>query len=79
MARAQIVEKLLSQVGHGVDVENEKVGALIDDEPLGIFQVTGKIDLRGRGGFPQGRENPAHQLFLGLEHKDATGSFGRAW
>ena len=47
MARAQIVEKFLAQIGSGIDVENEQVRPIVHDEALGLFQIAAP-DRRGR-------------------------------
>ena len=77
MARAQIVEKILAQIGNGIHVENEEVRPIVYDEALGLFETTGKIDLGGRRGFAQGWEirdykkrgyTPIVSLEEGLRH-----------
>src|SRR6266446_1726157 len=77
MARAQIVEKILAQIGNSIHVENEKVRPIVYDEALGLFETTSKIDLGGRRGFPQGCENLPSEVLLGFEHKNARALFER--
>ncbi len=77
MAGAQIVEKILAQIGNGIYVENEKVRPIVHNEALGLCQITGKIDLGGRRGFPQRRENFRSEVLLGFEHKNAPALFER--
>jgi hypothetical protein len=78
MARAQIVEKILAQIGNRIYVENEKVRPIIHDEALGLFETTGEIDLGARRGFPQGCENLRSEILRGFEHKNAPALFGRS-
>src|SRR5207248_506002 len=78
MARAQIVEKILAQIGNGIHVENEEVRPIVYDEALGLFETTGKIDLGGRRGFAQGCENLPSEVLRGFEHKNAPAFFERS-
>jgi len=77
MAGAQIVEKILAQIGNGIHVENEKVRPIVHDEALGLFEITGKIGVGGRRGFPQRGENLCSKILLGFEHQNAPALFER--
>jgi len=77
MARAQIVKEILAEIGNGIHVEDKKVRAVVHDEELGLFQIAGQIDLGGRGGFPERRENFRGEVLVGFEHKNAPALFGK--
>ena len=77
MARAQVVKKILTQIGNGIDVENEKIRPIIHDLALGFFEATRKTDLGGRRGFPKRRENFRSEVLFGFEHENAPALFER--
>jgi hypothetical protein len=77
MAGAQIIKEFLAQIGHGIDIEHEKIRAIAQDEALRLLQVVRQIDLRGRRGFTQGGENLRGKILLGFEHKDAPALLDR--
>src|SRR3954462_4678850 len=39
VAGAQVVEKILSQIGSGIHVEHEKVWPIVQDQELGLLQI----------------------------------------
>jgi hypothetical protein len=71
VAGAQVVEKILAQVGSGVHVEDEEVWAVVQDEELRLFEITRHIDVGGRGRFAQGYQNSGRELLLRFEDQDA--------
>jgi hypothetical protein len=57
VAGAQVVKKILTQVRHGIDIEDEKVRPSVHDEELGLLEIPSQIDLGGRRGFSQCRDD----------------------
>ena len=83
MARAHVQEKFLAEIVGRIDVENEKIGPLMNDDLLRLSQALSQIDLRAGRSLVQGGENCRGQVFLRREDENPSAlvrknSFGRS-
>ena len=76
MARPQVVEEFLAEIGNGIGVEDEEIGLGLQDDALGLFQSRREIDLGGRSGFLERGANFLPEFEIGLEDEDAPALFG---
>ncbi len=73
MAGAQVQQKFLAEIVGGIDVENEQIGALVNDNLLRLSQALSQIDVRARSGFAQSCEDCRGQGPFWREHENPSG------
>jgi hypothetical protein len=70
MAGSEVVEKFLTEVVGGIDIEHKKVGLGIEDQMLRLLKAASDLYLRFRNCLPQSGDNFGSKLFRGFQHED---------
>ncbi len=72
MTCAQVVKKILAEVGCCIDIENKKLGFHSEDKLLGFLQAARHFHQRIRHRFLKDIQNCGAQLFVRLQNQNPS-------